>query len=64
MSEIEFIDRTGQPPEIVDLEGALKLVEKRMVTISDIKDPELFMEFPTIRRALKLLIELTKKAKA
>ena len=52
---------SGEPRPVKDYEYALRMIDERMVKIADIKDPELFMEFPVIREALKIIISVLKK---
>ena len=55
---MELIDKTGQPRSNEDLLEAIKVIRKRMITMTT--DPELFVMFPTILNALEELLILRK----
>ena len=52
---MEIIDKTGQPRSDEEIVGAIQVVENRIVKLS-VGDPELFLQFPIIREALKELL--------
>jgi len=58
---IGMIDKTGQPRSDDELREAISVVEKVMVSIDCFKNPTLFVQLPTIREALKELLDIRKQ---
>jgi len=51
------MDKTGQPRSDDDLREAISVVEKEIVK-ADFGNPTLFLQLPTIREALKELLDV------
>ncbi len=50
-------DKTGQPRSNDELKEAISIVEKEIVKV-DFRTPTLFLQLPTIREALKELLDI------
>jgi len=58
---VEMIDKTGQPRSDDEIKKAILVVEKVMVSIDCFKNPTLFVQLPTIREALKELLDVRER---
>ena len=56
-------DKTGQPRSDDDIKEAILVVEKEIVK-ADFKNPDLFVQLPTIREALEELLDFREGNKA
>ena len=53
-------DKTGQPRSNDELKEAISIVEKEIVKV-DFRTPTLFLQLPTIREALKELLDVRER---